>query len=102
MKKIKLIFGFLLFSMFTTHAQSTVNENNNYKITFLEIDQFQLKELVPVCTVIFDAPAGNKGEPDVLYFNSSLDITKDKLKQELAKKNITYDFKIEVIDNNEE
>lgn len=99
MKTIKLLFAFLLISIVGIQAQTTNGEPTYYKITFLEIDQFQLKEMVPVCSEIFDTPAENKGEPNVLYFNSTKDINENQLKEKLVEKNINHIFELKIISN---
>lgn len=99
MKKVKLLLAFLMLSVLSINAQTNTNEPTYYKVTFLDIDQFQLKEMVPVCGEIFDAIASNKGEPDVLYFNSTVQITKEILRKKLDDKSVNYQFKLEIIED---
>lgn len=96
MKKIKLLLVFLFVTVLSINVSAQADENapTYYKITFLDIDEFQLKEMVPVCTDIFQANAENKGEPNVLYFDSELEISEELLKEKLEEKNIDYKFNL--------
>lgn len=97
MKKLQLLFVALLLAVSSAFAQTEGNEPTYYKVTFLEIDQFQLKEMVPVCSEIFNALAENKGEPDVLYFRSNETFTQESLQEIFTEKKVSYNFELKII-----
>ena len=103
MKMIKILFvslGLLAFS--NSQAQDTqVNEAIHYKVHFLDIDQFQLKEMVPICSELFQASAGSKGDvAQTLYFESNVVVTEEMLKEKLLENNYTFRFNLIVLNDN--
>lgn len=102
MKTIKLLFAFLLISIVGIQAQTTSGEPTYYKITFLEINEFQLKETIPACEELFGTYAQSKENVDVLYFDSERTITKEELRKKLDEHNINFEFKLTIANDERE
>ena len=93
MKNLKLLFAFLLLSTLSLNAQNTTNEPTTYKVTFIDIDQYQLKEMIPICMELFDVfPEHREESIYVLYFDSNNVVTEQELKAKLLENNITHKF----------
>src|SRR5690554_2864836 len=93
MKNLKLLFVFLLFCNMHLTAQNTNNDPINYKLTFIDIDQYQLKEMIPICMELFDVfPEHREESIYVLYFDSNNVVTEQELKAKLLENNITHKF----------
>lgn len=89
-------------TMFTNlYAQNTPKTTNNqfqYKVILQDIDQYQLKKLLPICNDVFQSNGNIKGdEIHIIYFESSVDVTSDLLKKELLDNNYTFNFTLLVM-----
>lgn len=102
MRKTILLLPLIIFSIissFSLAQDSSENSITHYKITFPEIDQFQLKTLVPTCENIFQSKVINKGDAQILYFNSPIKVSENKIKTALKENNFDYKFILEVVDD---
>lgn len=104
MKNIKIMFVFVALLAFSnSQAQDTQKSSNSeihYKVIFPDIDQFQLKEMVPICSELFQAPAGSKGGPvQALYFETTVEVTAEMLKAKLLENNYTFKFNLIVLND---
>lgn len=98
MKNLKLLFAFLLLSTLSLNAQNTTNEPTTYKVTFIDIDQFQLKEMVPICMELFEVSPEHREESIyALYFDSNNEVTEQELKAKLLEHNITHKFTLNIL-----
>lgn len=81
-------------------AQNTSNDPINYKLTFIDIDQYQLKEMIPICMELFDVfPEHREESIYVLYFDSNNVVTEQELKAKLLENNITQKFILNTIND---
>ncbi|MFA5574613.1 MAG: hypothetical protein WC994_06105 [Brumimicrobium sp.] len=95
MSKFKNIFVAVIILTLSISAFGQESQGKNYyKVIFPEIDQFQLKEVLPACMDIFNSIGENKAEPNILYFRTDKEVTAEFLRKELDKKG--FDFKVEL------
>lgn len=103
MRTFQLFFVFIFLFSLSLKAQNTdkkpsSKEPISYKLTFININQYQLKEMVPFCMEVFEsAPINKAEEPLTLYFNSNVKVTDEILKDELLKNNVTHRFNLKII-----
>ena len=104
MKNIKFLLLLLcLITLPNVHAQDiqeTTNNKAHYKVIFPDIDQYQLKKILPICNNLFQSNGNIKGdEIHIIYFTSAVNITSEMLEKELLDNNYTFKFTLLILND---